>query len=73
MRINEENRNRNGHVLIWDQPGLNMDDKKSKSKTHTTYLNLPNYCSNMCLRIVCLILIYSFASTFLHHQFRYFW
>lgn len=32
MRINEENRNRNGHVLIWDQPGLNSDDKKSKSK-----------------------------------------
>lgn len=33
MRINEENRSRNGHVLIWDQPGLNSDDKKPKSKT----------------------------------------
>lgn len=34
MRVNEENRRRNGHVLIWDQPDLNVDDKKSKSKTN---------------------------------------
>lgn len=32
MRINEENRRRNGHVLIWEQPELSLDDKKNKSK-----------------------------------------
>lgn len=33
MRISEENRRRNGHVLVWDQPELSLDDKqKNKSK-----------------------------------------
>lgn len=32
MGVSEENRRRNGHVLVWDQPDLTYDDKKSKSK-----------------------------------------
>lgn len=35
MRISEENRRRNGHVLVWDQPDLSLDDKKNKSKSRT--------------------------------------
>lgn len=55
MRINEENRSRNGHVLIWDQPDLNMDDKKSKSKKHIAYYYYNNYT-------VC----FSFVAVFAH-------
>lgn len=32
MRGQEENRRRNGHILVWDQPDLLSDDKKTKSK-----------------------------------------
>lgn len=34
MRAKEENRRRNGHVLVWDQVGAELpaDTKKSKSK-----------------------------------------
>lgn len=35
MRSNEENRSRNGHVLVWDQPDLLAEDKKTKSKNKT--------------------------------------
>lgn len=34
MRAKEENRRRNGHVLVWDQVGAELpaEPKKSKSK-----------------------------------------
>lgn len=44
MRVNEENRRRNGHVLIWDQPDLTFDDKKSKSKNQK--FSYHNFSSN---------------------------
>lgn len=31
MRANEDRR-RNGHVLVWDQVDIHIDEKKSKSK-----------------------------------------
>lgn len=31
MRVNEDRR-RNGHVLVWDQADIHIDEKKSKSK-----------------------------------------
>lgn len=37
MRASEENRRRNGHVLIWDQPELSLDDKKNKSKNFKSH------------------------------------
>lgn len=37
MRISEENRRRNGHVLVWNQPDLTLEDKKSKSKICTIF------------------------------------
>lgn len=30
MRITTENRDRNGHVLVWDQPGLEAYNKQQK-------------------------------------------
>lgn len=30
----DENRRRNGHMLVWEQPDLSFDDKKNKSKIY---------------------------------------
>lgn len=40
MRINEENRRRNGHVLVWDQAGLPPEDLKPKSKISNFYFSI---------------------------------
>lgn len=32
MGITEENRRRNGHVLVWDQTDLPAEDTRPKSK-----------------------------------------
>lgn len=38
MRISEENRRRNGHVLVWDQPELSLDDKNEKKNKSKKWL-----------------------------------
>lgn len=30
MVVRDENRNRNGHVLVWEQAGLGADDRPQK-------------------------------------------
>lgn len=61
MRINEENRRRNGHVLVWDQPELTLDDKKSKSKIFSSsHLIFSQKFSTFCVSHAKIhILLYS--------------
>lgn len=39
MRITRENRDRNGHVLVWNQPGLDTFQKQQKPACKFINLN----------------------------------
>lgn len=41
MRITTENRDRNGHVLVWDQPGLEAFQKQQKPACKFIYYYQP--------------------------------